>query len=229
MNVEKAKQEVERREKALLKLNDQRENLSQGIVALERKKAAAERALAMGDESKRKEIRRIEDEIDRPRLKGLETLIEEARQEIEKAKENLAVASREKEQRWRIFKTEETMRDSQDLLAGLPKLLDEAIEAEVKSETTLGKIAVVWAILEGRGSFEGQKRAFEFILDIPNKLGERRKQAGLEYLDLPGPPPMVLKPSLPASPGVRFTREHAQAYERVRLEELRQRFEANEK
>jgi hypothetical protein len=175
--VEKARQEVEHREKALKKLIDEKENLSQSNGALERKKAAAERALALGDETKRKEIRKIEDEIDRSRSKGLEVLISEAEGALSEARAALAEAEKiQAEQLAQSVRQEEEKRREQ-FIKSLPERGKKIAYHVLAARRELGEIPVEGSwILDGQAQLSAEAR--DFLTQLPDFIDKEGEAQG---------------------------------------------------
>lgn len=235
--IEKLENQLGKKQADLTKVTEDKASASSKREDLRREMFGAIRKKVAGDESQIKlianldlKIRSLETEIevyDRP--KGL---IDEAKAEVGKARAALKEAESQKEARWQVFKTQETEKDTVDRIADLPGLLQKANESYIELQVALGECCKIWALCESRRSSQITP-AGEFIGKIPERLGEHFRKVGLQFIDLPGIPPMVVQAGLIPSVGfkgasVNSIRAHAQDHEMRRFDDLRKKFEHNE-
>lgn len=175
--VEKARAEVLRREAALKKLMEEKESLSQIIMALERKKAAAERALALGDETQRKAIRKIEHEIDQSRLKGLEALISEAEAALSDAREALKEAERlQGEQLGESIRQDEEKRRER-FTKSLPGRLQKIADLYLECCNEIGEVLIEGSWVDD-GGIHLSVEAEGFLRLLPGAIGKETEARG---------------------------------------------------
>jgi hypothetical protein len=121
-SIKKTTSELQAKQGALDKLNNEKNKLTQSLNELQKKRSVATRDLAAGDESQQEIIFNLEGQI-APillRLEGIETLISEANEKVQTATKFLEEAKADYARGLAAFIAEREAQELEKLKAGLP-------------------------------------------------------------------------------------------------------------
>jgi len=174
MSIQKAEKELQAKQGALDKLNNEKNKLNESLDVLNKKRSIATRDLAAGDESQQEIIFTLEGQI-APillRLEGIETLISEANEKVQAATKLLEVAKANYEKKLFKFIEEREKEELEKLRAGLPARKQRLFDLYASLCRELGQFQV------DSFSYSTGGQQMQEILDVTARyLGENLRDA----------------------------------------------------
>ena len=232
---EKFKKDLVGQESEKEKLIAQKNKWGQEFLDHEGKELELLKLLSSGDSKAEKALADLKQKKERcaELIRGQKARIADKDAEIDQLRQSIKKEEDEREQRWKLFLSEETSRDSQALLDSIENEYQEVHKYHLLLADKIGRICVVWGILERRRD-SGERIVSQFLQDLPTRLRMDGERAGLRALDLPGLGGSVTIPAAILFPdpiskdfgeNPHYTRAHSQYYEAKRIEKLRGEFE----